>query len=406
MFSLSAREVLTERISAGVKMATFGTLVSLSEQFEGAVRLDASQCLNTRVESPACDACVQVCPVEAITLTGDMHNPVTLDSEACVRCGACVSACPTGAFTQPRLADEQSNVTRTLQNLEGAAVEITCPQHPGDDESVAPVDAVVDVGRCLGSVTVSTLLTWTKLLGKDIWLNDRLCASCPIGGVGGHISVLAGHANRFLEAWNREERVHLVSEINTDRKPHRVTFYDGQHPAYSRRDFFSALGKMALRTAGALIEESLPVPLADSDKPVSEERMRLRAVLESLGDPAVEQMDVSSMPFANVEVSDLCSGCEVCTRICPTDALTFETDGEYFVLNFLDADCLGCNLCATVCPEQAIHLERMVSPARLIEAEPRPVMSGKLVPCSVCGRPTRKRPDDEEPICYICRAKQ
>ena len=385
----------------------FDTLISLSEQFEGAVKLDASQCLNAHSKSPVCAACVSACPIKgAVTLTGDVHNPVVLDEEKCVQCGACVSACPTGAFTQPRLENEQTNVSRTLQNFEGSPVELTCPQHPGNDESIAPVKAVVDIGRCLGSVSTSRLLSWAELLGKDLWLNDRLCADCPIGKVREHISIIAGYANRFLEAWGRKERVRLLSELDEDEKPHEATFYDGQQPPVSRRELFSMLGEMALRTATTLVEESLPVPLADSDKPVSEERMRLRAVLESLGDPAVEQMDVSSMPFANVEVSDLCSGCEVCTRICPTDALTFETDGEYFVLNFLDADCLGCNLCATVCPEQAIHLERMVSPARLIEAEPRPVMSGKLVPCSVCGRPTRKRPDDEEPICYICRAQR
>ncbi len=387
----------------------FETLISLSEQFEGTVKLDASQCLNTHSRNPVCAACVAACPVEdAVTLTGDVHNPVVLDEEKCVRCGACVSACPTGAFVQPRLEDEQTNVTRALQNFEGAPVELTCPQHPGDDESIAPVKTVVDIGRCLGSVSTSRLLSWVKLLGKDIWLNDRLCADCPIGEVREHISVIASYANRFLEAWGRKERVHLTSELGEEAKPHEAAFYDGQQPAVSRRELFSMLGRMALRTATTLMEESLPVPLEDSDKPVSEERMRLRTVLQSLGEPAMEQMDVSYMPFADVVVNDLCSGCEVCTRICPTDALTFKKDesGEYFLLNFLDADCLGCNLCAIVCPEQAIRLEKTVKTARLVESEPRPVMSGKLVPCSVCGRPTRKRPDDEEPICYICRAQQ
>ena len=386
----------------------FDTLISLSEQFEGGVKLDPSRCLDVNIKNPVCAACVQVCPVEAIALTGDVHVPVSLDGEKCVRCGACVSACPTGAFTQPRLEEEQNNVSKTLQSLQGAAVELTCPQHPGDDESLAPVDAVVDVGRCLGSLSVSRLLSWTKTLESDIWLNDRLCADCPIGEVGRHISVLADYANRFLEAWGRKERVRLVSQISGDAKPRKADFYDGQQPALSRRDFFSALGRMALKTASVLIEESLPVPLSGSDKEVPEERMRLRAVLESFGEPAKEEMDVSYMPFADVVVNDLCSGCDICSKVCPTDALTYKVDesGEYFLLNFLDADCVGCNRCAIVCPEQAIRLEKMVKTRRLVASEPRPVMSGKLVPCSICGKPTRKRPDDEEPICYVCRAKQ
>ncbi len=385
----------------------FDTLISLSEQFEGAVKLDASLCLNTRSRNPVCEACIAACPVEdAITLTGDVHVPVVLDEEKCVRCSVCVSACPTGAFSQPHLKVEQANVTRALQNLRGSAVELTCPQHPGDDKSLAPVDAVVDIGQCLGSITASRLLSWVRLLGKDIWLDDALCDGCPIGKAKRHISVTAWYANRFLEVWGRNERVHLTSEVGEE-EPHEARFYDGQQPAVSRRELFSMLGKMMLRTASAIVEESLPVPLSDSDKEVPEERMHLRAVLESLGEPALEQMDVSYMPFANVVVGDLCSGCEVCTKICPTDALTFKVDedGRYFLLNFLDADCLGCNLCAIVCPEQVIRLEKLVDTRRLIDPEPRPVASGELVPCSVCGRPTRKRPGDEEPVCYICRAK-
>ncbi len=385
----------------------FDTLISLSEQFEGAVKLDVSRCLNFHIKSTVCAACVEVCPVEALTFTGDVNAPIALNDEICTRCGACVSACPTGAFDQPRLDEEQSNVTRTLRNLQGAPVELTCPQHPGEDESRAPVEAVVDVGRCLSSLTVSRLLSWVKQLEKDIWLNDRMCSDCPIGEVSAHISVLADYANRFLETWGRKERIHLTSELDESIAPKKADFYDGQQPALSRRDFFSALGRMALKTASVLIEESLPVPLSGADKEVPEERMRLRAVLDSFGEPAHEQMDVSYMPFANVVVSELCSGCDICTRICPTDALTYKLDesGEYFLLNFLDADCVGCNRCAIVCPEQAIQLEKMVESRRLVDPEPRPVMTGKLVPCSVCGRPTRKRPFDEEPVCYICRAQ-
>ncbi len=44
-----------------------------------------------------CQACVQVCPVNAITMTDE--NKAEVDASTCVDCGACVSACPTGAIT-------------------------------------------------------------------------------------------------------------------------------------------------------------------------------------------------------------------------------------------------------------------------------------------------------------------
>lgn len=42
----------------------------------------------------ACGACVDECPVEAIT-EGDIY---VIDPETCTDCGACVDACPSDAI--------------------------------------------------------------------------------------------------------------------------------------------------------------------------------------------------------------------------------------------------------------------------------------------------------------------
>jgi Fe-S-cluster-containing hydrogenase component 2 len=43
-----------------------------------------------------CGACVEVCPVEAISLDdGKAH----VDGEKCVDCGVCVGECPTDAIS-------------------------------------------------------------------------------------------------------------------------------------------------------------------------------------------------------------------------------------------------------------------------------------------------------------------
>jgi len=43
----------------------------------------------------ACGACVDTCPVEAIT----MDDKATIDSETCTECGACVDECPVDAIS-------------------------------------------------------------------------------------------------------------------------------------------------------------------------------------------------------------------------------------------------------------------------------------------------------------------
>lgn len=44
-----------------------------------------------------CEQCVNTCPVEAITMSGD--DVAVVDPDACVDCGDCVDACPVEAIT-------------------------------------------------------------------------------------------------------------------------------------------------------------------------------------------------------------------------------------------------------------------------------------------------------------------
>jgi len=41
-----------------------------------------------------CGACVEECPVEAISAGDDMH---VIDADACIDCGACAGVCPVDA---------------------------------------------------------------------------------------------------------------------------------------------------------------------------------------------------------------------------------------------------------------------------------------------------------------------
>ena len=44
-----------------------------------------------------CEACVSVCPVEAISM---MDGKAEVDPETCVECGSCVPVCPVEAISQ------------------------------------------------------------------------------------------------------------------------------------------------------------------------------------------------------------------------------------------------------------------------------------------------------------------
>ena len=65
---------------------------TLPDRHGGTLRVDAAKCAED------CNACVPVCPTQAITRTPG--NSVALDLGKCIFCAACVEACPTKAITQ------------------------------------------------------------------------------------------------------------------------------------------------------------------------------------------------------------------------------------------------------------------------------------------------------------------
>ena len=54
-----------------------------------AVKIDKSTCVG-------CGACIDVCPVEALSMVDDK---AVCDAEKCVDCGACIDTCPVSAIT-------------------------------------------------------------------------------------------------------------------------------------------------------------------------------------------------------------------------------------------------------------------------------------------------------------------
>lgn len=79
--------------------------------------------------------------------------------------------------------------------------------------------------------------------------------------------------------------------------------------------------------------------------------------------PALEPSGASSIPALRFTGAGepLCTACNLCVEICPSRALTLESDaprGEGRLRQFalqLGA-CIGCGACAEACPEEALGL--------------------------------------------------
>lgn len=55
-----------------------------------AVKIDKAVCIG-------CGACVDVCPVQALSMEDDK---AVCDEAVCIDCGACISVCPVSAISE------------------------------------------------------------------------------------------------------------------------------------------------------------------------------------------------------------------------------------------------------------------------------------------------------------------
>jgi Ni,Fe-hydrogenase III small subunit/NAD-dependent dihydropyrimidine dehydrogenase PreA subunit len=87
-------DTILHRLRRGCQTMAFpqGAPPALPERHGGALRVDAAKC------AAGCDACVPVCPTQAIVRAPGQR--VSLDLGKCIFCAACVEACPTQAITQ------------------------------------------------------------------------------------------------------------------------------------------------------------------------------------------------------------------------------------------------------------------------------------------------------------------
>jgi len=362
-------------------------------------------------------------------------EPVVLDQGACVRCGLCLNVCPTGVFVQTE--PPESKLQQAIGRSSNQVIELACPRKEPPELSRVHEADVVQTPRCLAALSVPTLLELVAG-GKTLWLNDSICHACSIGGARQTIEQTVTVADRWLQVMGHASAIRSylgdAGELVEEPAPRPVI--RGDRPVLSRRDFFKSLtSRMPHATGGFVADRDEPWPResasAHTEGPHAERtdgeggvrhrlthhiparRQQLASGLRRLAPDAMTPVPTTGLPIADVTVSDSCTACGLCAQFCPTEAITFLTDAEYYVLHFSAALCLGedCSLCIIGCPTDAVRFGQEVVADELLSTQPRPLKAGRLAPCPQCGAPTHAPvPQGEDqsaevPSCYICRAQ-
>jgi len=375
-------------------------LVGVLDRFQPvAVRVAPERCLNRRHKDSKCALCL-ACPTGAVTAAA---MSVQVSAEKCVGCGLCASACPTEAFSVqgPALAD----LLRLSAGGRGAVVEVACPQRSPLEKSRSSAGAVLRLS-CLAWLSPSLLVAMLAQGITGLWLDDTACTGCPIGSAHETIGRAVDTANRLLALLGRPPAIALYTG-SPERlgKPHDLAVWDPLRPVYSRRDLFTAFRRVATQTAVTVAEQAMPAPVPGKlPQHLPVQRALLSAALPRLLVEGAPPGSVSGLPVGKIEVSEACTACGLCARLCPSGALVFAQSQEEYSLSLSVPKCLGeaCRLCRLICPVQAVGFAEPVSPADLVAEAPLTLRAGRIVACSRCGAPTAAAADGQA-VCHACQ---
>jgi ferredoxin len=358
--------------------------------------LDIKRCPHSQGQGSACEACFQVCPVNAIT----PGKPPALDADLCQSCRACLPVCPTGAYSGD---DDVADLLNCATHVEDQAVEILCGLHPNPGLGLS--DAIgIQVHGCLAGLGTGGYLTLSILGPSRILPRIDACGACKWAGLHLEIRQQVQRANLFLSRWDRKEVISCMDEA--DAVVER-SIWNAKNPPLSRRDLFRMMARQGqIAMARAMANGNF----ASGDKP-GRDRLRLSSAVSHLPElPKHAESDLDllqELHFAALTVSETCTACGACAKACPTHALMFEKneDEQTFSLAFVPQNCIACDLCDQVCLPDAIQLDHLPAFAEIFgKKEPMVVVAGELVRCERCRSWFAKR--DGVTLCPLCEYRR
>jgi ferredoxin len=356
------------------------------------VVLETERCLHVLDQFSTCEACFNLCPVEAI----QPGKPPRLKTDLCVNCLACLPACPEGAY---RADDAVPPLLQCLAHLEGS-VELVCEIFPEPETGMAK--NAVKIRGCLAGLGAAGYLLALALGKSHLLARLDACTTCELSG----LSDLARHrveeARRLLALRGLADRLTAVESLEDVALVERP-LWDAENPPLSRRDLFRVVSRQGqMAAARAMLQDGV-----EPGKHTTRERRRILAAFNRL--PAAEaETPVAAVlipagaEFGWVQVNADCTACGVCARACPAGALWLEEgEEETFRLLFEPRLCTACGVCTHVCAPGALTLSAPESLAQVFGiAEPLTLFSGTYRRCTRCK--TRFTAREGVTLCPVC----
>jgi len=370
------------------------SLFSIAERFtaldHSGLELNTERCLHSQDRFSGCQACFGICPVSAIT----PGKPPSLDPQKCAKCTACLMVCPVGAYSTD---DEVTALLTAAKRLEGGPLELLCERNPRPSLGVPKAGTAIRIKGCLAGLGSGAYLALAVLGQENILVRTDACSTCMWTTLPGQVEAQVTNARQLLEGGGNDSSLECVSGLES---PIERPFWEAANPPLSRRDIFQTALHQGRATLARVVDEWRTTP---AERQPGRDRLRMLNALKQL--PAPQPASAGSlkgMDFAWVTVSEACTACGICARICPTSALQF---GKYagetaFQLTFQAAKCVGCDMCVHVCGPAAMNFDHNPTFARIFSQENVIIRAGALIKCKKCGVLTVAQPGVD--LCPLC----
>lgn len=357
------------------------------------VVFSADRCLYSMDKFSSCEACYQVCPVEAIT----PGKPPVFEAGACKSCLACIPVCPTGVYSAE---DAVPALIKCAARMEAQSLELACEAHPHLELGSTGSEVAVRIRGCLAGLGVGGYLNLFATGKQQVSVRLDACEECPWGALQPRILEQIEEAQAFLNAWNQDSQLETILTWDGLEEQERPV-WDAENPPLSRRDLFRFASQRGQVLAARAMHANQH---AAAERRPSAERIRINHAVRQF--PEIQQ-DIEELGgYALLTVSDDCTACAACERVCPTNAISFsQYQFKTFTLTYQPDHCIGCGICADVCVPDAITVHPAPSLKEIYGVEgPQNLMEGSLTRCDRCQTVMAKK--EGVALCPVCQHRQ
>ena len=375
------------------------------------VRLDKQRC---RTLSEHCgQPCVAKCPQGALEIESG-----AISGESCISCGSCVTACPISAPSFTDLTDLQviQQISRAGEGGQGVGFVCQSGEHTTMDLSSG---AKVKVA-CIARLYPGILIMPVALGAKKVLLDTTGCDKCinnRSGMLAATIDTNLNEALMWLEILGQDAQIRTTGQAaiwESTKELEHQSQGESRDRGLKRRELFKLLNQ-EIKTTSANLLNDIMVSIVENIKQFQESKqgkqeMPLKKYITSLAIGHILKESVVDRELPNQhlpEVLDGCTLCQICSKACPTAALSqvLSKTSQQGAIYYQAAYCISCSLCVSKCPEQVLSFNKPMTVGELVSSQGKQLFKQQLAACSSCKALYVKKLGKDN-ICHICYEKE